>query len=64
MTESHLENHSNADSLFNEQEPKKFSNIDILSSGKSAIEESNGELGLALSVDEIDYLYNLSLIHI
>ena len=58
MTESHLENHSNADSLFNEQEPKKFSNIDILSSGKSAIEESNGELGLALSDDEIDYLYN------
>ena len=58
MTESHLENLSNADSLFNEQEPKKFSNIDILSSGKSAIEESNGELGLALSDDEIDYLYN------
>ena len=36
--------------------PKPFSEIDILSDGKKALESANIELGLALNDDEIEYL--------
>ena len=58
MTESCLNNIKNADILFNEMEPNDYQNIDVLRVGKSAIEIVNIELGLALSEDEIEYLYN------
>ncbi len=42
--------------LFAESSPKPFSSVDILSSGRSALEQANVQLGLALAEDEIDYL--------
>ena len=42
--------------LFSHQQPKPFSTVDILKGGKEALQVANGEMGLALSSDEIDYL--------
>ena len=56
MTESELTDIDNAHAIFDHFEPRPFSSIDILSQGKSALEKTNIELGLALSDGEIDYL--------
>ena len=56
MTESVLESMSDAHSIFDNFEPQPFTSVDILAQGKSALERTNTELGLALSVGEIDYL--------
>ena len=56
MTESELADIDNAHAIFDHFEPRPFSSIDILSQGKSALEKTNIELGLALSDGEIDYL--------
>jgi phosphoribosylformylglycinamidine synthase len=45
-----------AEQLFIEQQPETQSEIDILGSGREALSIANGELGLALADDEIDYL--------
>jgi len=58
MTESCLNNIKDADILFIEMEPNEFQSIGMLDAGKSAIEIANIELGLALSEDEIEYLYH------
>ena len=58
MTESCLNNINNADILFSELEPTALQNINVTLLGRSAIEKANIELGLALSRDEIEYLYN------
>ncbi len=58
MTESCLNNINNADILFSELEPTALQNINVTLMGRSAIEKANIELGLALTMDEIDYLYN------
>ncbi|EJS89038.1 phosphoribosylformylglycinamidine synthase, partial [Pasteurella multocida subsp. multocida str. Anand1_cattle] len=42
--------------LFDQQAPKPFTTVDILSGGRQALENANVELGLALAEDEIDYL--------
>ena len=42
--------------LFSHQSPKPFSEVDILSGGRPALEAANKAMGLALSSDEIDYL--------
>jgi len=56
MTESLLETVDDAHTIFDAFEPKPFTSVDILSEGKTALEKTNTELGLALSVGEIDYL--------
>ena len=45
-----------AERLFHHYAPQPLSEIDILVGGRAALEQANGELGLALSDDEIDYL--------
>ncbi|HIG88609.1 MAG TPA: phosphoribosylformylglycinamidine synthase, partial [Candidatus Thioglobus sp.] len=56
MTESVLDSMSDAHTLFDNFEAQPFSSVDILNDGKSALEKTNTELGLALSAGEIDYL--------
>jgi phosphoribosylformylglycinamidine synthase len=43
-------------SVFQSLEPKPLARIDVLKGGRDALAIANGELGLALSDDEIDYL--------
>ncbi len=57
MTESVLLDYQHATELFDHSEPKPLENIDILGAGKSALIQANTTLGLALSDDEIDYLF-------
>lgn len=57
MMESLLPNLDAAEALFASEPPKQLSSIDIVGAGRSALERANGELGLALSDDEIDYLF-------
>ena len=57
MTESYLKEYTEAHSLFDELAPKECQIIDLIKSGRSAIENANIELGLALSEVEIDYLF-------
>ncbi|ERT14815.1 phosphoribosylformylglycinamidine synthase [Photorhabdus temperata] len=45
-----------AEKLFSHQQPAPLKRIDILQTGRSALEKANIELGLALAPDEIDYL--------
>jgi len=42
--------------LFQHHEPRPLVEINALSDGKAALQRANVDLGLALSVDEIDYL--------
>ncbi|ABR73800.1 phosphoribosylformylglycinamidine synthase [Actinobacillus succinogenes] len=42
--------------LFDQQEPKPFTTVDVLGGGRKALETANVELGLALADDEMDYL--------
>ena len=43
--------------IFMHPEPKPYKSFDILGTGHSALEEANRSMGLALSDEEIDYLY-------
>lgn len=56
MTESELGSIDDAHIIFDNFEPQPFASVDILSQGKGALENTNKELGLALSAGEIDYL--------
>ena len=56
MTESVLASFDEAGALFREEVPAPLAIIDLLHSGRSALETANANLGLALSRDEIDYL--------
>ena len=56
MTEVVITDLKQAKEIFSSLEPQPFSDVDILSDGKKALEPANIELGLALSNDEIDYL--------
>ncbi|CUI02990.1 Phosphoribosylformylglycinamidine synthase, synthetase subunit / Phosphoribosylformylglycinamidine synthase, glutamine amidotransferase subunit [Janthinobacterium sp. CG23_2] len=58
MTESVLRNADQASSLFRELEARPLESVDVLKAGKHALEKANTELGLALSDDEIDYLFD------
>mgnify|MGYP000754097589 CR=1 FL=1 len=58
MTEAVFHEMAGAELLFSQAEPRPLSTIDILSLGKSALEEANIRIGLALAEDEIDYLYH------
>lgn len=56
MTETVLTDLEQVDRLFEHAEPGQLKHIDILASGRDALEIANTEMGLALSDDEIDYL--------
>ena len=58
MTEMVLEKRKDAKALFQELEAKPLEYVDVVSGGKDALVKANGELGLALSDDEIDYLFD------
>ncbi|MDU8924688.1 phosphoribosylformylglycinamidine synthase [Pasteurellaceae bacterium LIM206] len=56
MMETVVRSPEQAVALFNHQEPKPFTSVDILAGGRKALEDANVNLGLALADDEIDYL--------
>ncbi|MCB1890235.1 MAG: phosphoribosylformylglycinamidine synthase [Rhodocyclaceae bacterium] len=56
MTDSVLDTLAGAEALFHHYAPQPLTTVDVLGGGKPALEAANGELGLALSDDEIDYL--------
>ncbi len=58
MTEVVFSELADAKKLFLKSEPKSLLEIDIKNRGKSCLKSANSSLGLALSEDEIDYLYN------
>ncbi|MEK7260151.1 MAG: phosphoribosylformylglycinamidine synthase, partial [Pseudomonadota bacterium] len=58
MTQAVLPAVDAAESLFQRAEPRPLRSVDILGRGKLALTEANQTMGLALAVDEIDYLYD------
>ncbi|QKJ65700.1 phosphoribosylformylglycinamidine synthase [Deefgea piscis] len=56
MTEQVFDGLAAGNELFRHFEPKPLETVDVLNGGKAALEKANGEYGLALSDDEIDYL--------
>ncbi|MBT8445423.1 MAG: phosphoribosylformylglycinamidine synthase [Gammaproteobacteria bacterium] len=56
MTESIILDHVDAESLFGHHEPGRLAHVPVLQGGRDALQRANGELGLALSDDEIAYL--------
>jgi len=58
MTESVIDGIADVSSLFESQQPKPIQTIDVLSDGKQTLLTANTELGLALTQDEIDYLFD------
>lgn len=57
MTENVFNDVVDAQQLYHAAQPKPLNSIDILDAGKVALEAANSDLGLALSHDEVDYLY-------
>ncbi len=57
MTETVLTKAAQAESLFDQAEAGIIKHIDMLTDGISALQTANSELGLALSEDEIEYLF-------
>ncbi|WP_067707929.1 phosphoribosylformylglycinamidine synthase [Erwinia sp. ErVv1] len=56
MVEVVLTELSQAEQLFVQHEPAPLQSVDALGEGRSALEQANRRLGLALAEDEIDYL--------
>ncbi|MFP5441127.1 MAG: phosphoribosylformylglycinamidine synthase, partial [Gammaproteobacteria bacterium] len=56
MTQSMFASLEEADVLFAAHSPRPLATVDVLAGGRAALERANGELGLALAEDEIDYL--------
>ncbi len=56
MTEVVFQELDSASALFSHAEPTPLTQVDVMGGGRPALERANGELGLALSDDEIDYL--------
>ena len=57
MTESVLRSADDAQHLFRELAGKQLESIDVLGLGREALVRANTELGLAMSIDEVDYLH-------
>ena len=57
MTQSVISKLSSAEDLFKQLEAKPVLEIPVLKEGQESLVEANISLGLALSEDEIDYLY-------
>jgi phosphoribosylformylglycinamidine synthase len=58
MTETVLRSAEEAAPLFTELAGKELEFVDVLGGGKEALVRANTELGLAMSPDEIDYLFD------
>ncbi|MGJ7917153.1 phosphoribosylformylglycinamidine synthase [Massilia sp. LXY-6] len=58
MTETVLRSADEAQALFTELESRPLEAIDILGKGRTALEQANRDMGLALAEDEIDYLFD------
>lgn len=56
MVETVLEDLAAAEVLFQHNQPAPMTTVDVLGGGSPALEVANGQLGLALADDEIDYL--------
>ncbi|MEA3275031.1 MAG: phosphoribosylformylglycinamidine synthase [Pseudomonadota bacterium] len=56
MTQIALFDLEDAVCLFSREEPRPLTRVDLLAGGREALVRANGELGLALSPDEVDYL--------
>src|SRR6202049_3893366 len=56
MTEAVYGSLADASRLFSHVAPRPLATIDLAARGRSAIEDANSALGLALSADEINYL--------
>ncbi|MBK6854501.1 MAG: phosphoribosylformylglycinamidine synthase [Burkholderiales bacterium] len=56
MTESVAFDHDAARALFDEQDAAPLEHVDVLVAGRAALVDANTRWGLALSIDEIDYL--------
>ncbi|MDD4978484.1 MAG: phosphoribosylformylglycinamidine synthase [Gallionella sp.] len=57
MTESVLTDvESAAEKIFQHGKPQPLASVDVLKGGNAALEQANREMGLALSIDEIEYL--------
>ncbi|WP_110670530.1 phosphoribosylformylglycinamidine synthase [Salinicola halophilus] len=56
MTETVLFDASDAAKLFSHHPPTPLATVDVIGGGRPALAAANGELGLALAEDEIDYL--------
>ncbi|MDX8403154.1 MAG: phosphoribosylformylglycinamidine synthase [Mariprofundaceae bacterium] len=57
MTESVLASTDDLEKLFSHQKPAPLAIVDVMGGGHKALKTANLELGLALSDDEIDYLF-------
>ena len=58
MTETVLRNADEAARLFDELEGRPLETVDVIGQGRDALVRANTELGLAMSIDEIDYLHD------
>ncbi|NOS98287.1 MAG: phosphoribosylformylglycinamidine synthase [Methylotenera sp.] len=58
MTEMVFASLDDAAKLYHTDAPKPLSTVDILQGGKQALVKANGDMGLALSPDEVDYLFD------
>jgi len=56
MTEAIFPSLDDAERLYHQDQPAPLTCVDILAGGKAALERANGDMGLALSPDEVDYL--------
>lgn len=58
MTESVFPALADAAKLYHTDTPKPLCTVDILQGGKAALNQANSDMGLALSPDEVDYLFD------
>ena len=58
MVEAVLERREDAQALFRHVAPRPLEVVDLSAGGKAALERANRDMGLALSPDEIDYLFD------
>ncbi len=58
MMESVFSELQQAEQLFAHHQPAPYQSVDVLGAGRTALEQANVRLGLALAEDEIDYLLN------
>ncbi len=58
MTETLRFNAADAQELFLAQAPQPLNTVPLMQAGKSALEKANADMGLAMSADEIDYLFD------
>ncbi|MGB5601232.1 MAG: phosphoribosylformylglycinamidine synthase [Gammaproteobacteria bacterium] len=58
MTEMVLASYDDASILFSHAEPMPGETVDVINGGKEALVRANTAMGLALSTDEIDYLFD------